>query len=40
MIGSKNLLTPKELDEEFRVIYFNGNSNTLIKEQTLTRKKD
>lgn len=40
MIGSKILLTPKELDEEFRVIYFNGNSNTLIKEQTLTRKKD
>lgn len=40
MIGSKILLTPKELDEEFRVIYFNGNSNTLIKDQTLTRKKD
>ena len=40
MIGSKVLLTPKELDEEFRVIYFNGNSNTLIKEQTLKRKKD
>lgn len=40
MIGSKILLTPKELDEEFRVIYFNGNSNTLIKKQKLTRKKD
>ena len=40
MIGSKILLTPKELDEEFRVIYFNGNSNTLIKDQTLKRKKD
>ena len=40
MIGTKLLLTPKQLDEEFRIIYFNGNSNYLSKEQTLTRKKD
>ena len=40
MIGTKLLLTPKQLDEEFRVIYFNGNSNHLSKEQTLSRKKD
>lgn len=40
MIGTKLLLTPKDLDEEFRVIYFNGNSNNLVKDQLLTRKKD
>lgn len=39
MIGSKLLLTPKKLDEEFRIIYFNANTK-LEKSQILTRKND
>ena len=39
MIGSKLLLTPKKLDEEFRIIYFNANTK-LEKNQILTRKND
>lgn len=40
MIGTKLTLLPKELDEEFRVIYFSASSKTLSKPIIRTLKKD